>query len=100
MSRFPPAPPSPSTAAADSMSDDSTATPPSSTSALPNPVLVPVRMTRPLYSQLVLQRFYAPKPFLKAGWFEAKRGRDDERRREVGMKIVSRLDLAVPRQSY
>lgn len=88
MSRFPPAASSPSTPA-DSMSDDSTATAAASSSALPNPVLVPVRLTRPLYSQLILQRFYAPKPFLKAGWFEAKKGRDDERRREVGMKIVS-----------
>lgn len=86
MSRFPPAASSPSTPA-DSMSDDSTAN--ADAAALPNPVLVPVRLTRPLYSQLILQRFYAPKPFLKAGWFEAKKGRDDERRREVGMKIVS-----------
>ena len=89
MSRFPPAASSPSTPA-DSMSVVSTAVDAAtSSSALPNPVLVPVRLTRPLYSQLILQRFYAPKPFLKAGWFEAKKGRDDERRREVGMKIVS-----------
>ena len=89
MSRFPPAASSPSTPA-DSMSVVSTAVDAAtSSSALPNPVLVPVRLTRPLYSQLILQRFYAPKPFLKAGGFEAKKGRDDERRREVGMKIVS-----------
>lgn len=92
MSRFPPAASSPSPSA-NAMSNNSTpaaAPSSSSASALPNPVLVPVRLTRPLYSQLILQRFYAPKPFLKAGWFEAKKGRDDERRREVGMKIVSR----------
>ncbi|GAA5959919.1 hypothetical protein JCM8115_004905 [Rhodotorula mucilaginosa] len=93
MSRFPPAASSPSTPA-DSMSVVSTAVDAAtSSSALPNPVLVPVRLTRPLYSQLILQRFYAPKPFLKAGWFEAKKGRDDERRREVGMKIACGFEM-------
>lgn len=56
--------------------------------SLPGTVLVPTLLTRPLYSQLVLQRFYAPKPFEKAGWTDAKLGREDERRRSVGMKIV------------
>jgi len=31
---------------------------------------VSVKMTRALYAQLVSQKFYPPKPFLKAGWFE------------------------------
>lgn len=81
MTRFPPAPPIPSTS---STSDSDMA----DTLSLPGTVLVPTLLTRPLYSQLVLQRFYAPKPFQKVGWMDAKLGREDERRRSVGMKIV------------
>lgn len=48
-----------------------------------------IRMTRPLYAQLVAQRFYAPKPFEKAKWFEGiEAGTDEYRRRDVGMKLV------------
>ncbi|GAA5828236.1 hypothetical protein JCM3770_005413, partial [Rhodotorula araucariae] len=79
MSRFPPAPP---LASAPSTASDMSDTP-----ALPGTVLVPTRLTRPLYSQLVLQRFYAPKLFEKAGWADGTRGKEDERRRSVGMKI-------------
>lgn len=81
MSRFPPGPPIPST----STTSDSDMT---DTPSLPSTVLVPTLLTRPLYSQVVLQRFYAPKPFQKVGWMDAKLGRADERRRSVGMKIV------------
>jgi hypothetical protein len=48
-----------------------------------------VRMTRPLYAQLVAQRFYAPKPFEKARWFDGVEAESvDYRRRDVGMKLV------------
>ncbi|GAA5978983.1 hypothetical protein JCM10908_002758 [Rhodotorula pacifica] len=97
MSRFPPASPSqPSadpTPSADTMSDDPAPSSSSAAPPLPDPGLVPTRMTRPLYSQLILQRFYAPKPFLKAGWMEGKKGREDERRREVGMKIACGFEM-------
>ncbi|GAA5860390.1 hypothetical protein JCM3774_000403 [Rhodotorula dairenensis] len=94
MTRFPPASLSPTSAVtSSSTSEDRIAPPPTSSSPLPDPVLVPARLTRPLYSQLILQRFYAPKPFLKAGWFDAKRGRDDERGREVGMKIACGFEM-------
>ncbi|GAA5854531.1 hypothetical protein JCM9279_000833 [Rhodotorula babjevae] len=103
MSRFPPAPPLPSS---------STSSPPPSTDAmsdsapsLPPTVLVPTLLTRPLYSQLVLQRFYAPKMFEKAGWTSGTLGKDDERRRSVGMKITCGFEMLykqtapLPRQS-
>lgn len=82
MSRFPPSPPLPSPSSSSSASSASTPSP------LPGTVLVPTLLTRPLYSQLVLQRFYAPKPFDKAGWTVGALGPEDERRRSVGMKIV------------
>ncbi|BGP29278.1 hypothetical protein JCM10296v2_001016 [Rhodotorula toruloides] len=86
MSRFPPAPPIPSTS---STSDsDMTDTP-----SLPGTVLVQTLLTRSLYSQLVLQRFYAPKPYQKVGWMDAKLGREDERRRSVGMKIACGFEM-------
>ena len=66
-----------------------------STPTLPPTVLVPTLLTRPLYSQLVLQRFYAPKVFEKAGWTSGTLGKDDERRRSVGMKIVRSLPLSL-----
>ncbi|BGP22074.1 SGT1 family protein [Rhodotorula toruloides] len=86
MSRFPPAPPIPSTSSAPD--SDMTDGP-----SLPNTVLVPTLLTRPLYSQLVLQRFYAPKPFQKVGWMDARLGREDERRRSVGMKIACGFEM-------
>ena len=56
-------------------------------SAGPQPVLV--QMTRPLYGQLVAQRFYAPKPFERADWFKGTtEGSAEHRRRDVGLKIV------------
>ncbi|GJN87800.1 hypothetical protein Rhopal_000755-T1 [Rhodotorula paludigena] len=89
MSRFPPTSPlepAPSSeSGADSMTDSSP--------SLPGTVLVPTLLTRPLYSQLVLQRFYAPKPFEKAGWTDAKLGREDGRRRSVGMKIACGFEM-------
>ncbi|GAA5916022.1 hypothetical protein JCM8208_007488 [Rhodotorula glutinis] len=91
MSRFPPAPPLPSSSSTspssstDAMSD--------STPSLPPTVLVPTLLTRPLYSQLVLQRFYAPKVFEKAGWTSGTLGKDDERRRSVGMKIACGFEM-------
>ncbi|BGP13187.1 hypothetical protein JCM10213_000233 [Rhodosporidiobolus nylandii] len=102
MSRFAPSPPttafSPST---------------SSSSDLPPTSLLPVRLTRPLYSQLVLQRFYAPKPWEKAGWGDAAPAAGDgeeekegeKRRRGVGMKIACGFEMLYqltkpqPRQS-
>lgn len=51
-------------------------------------VLVPTTLTRPLYSQLVLQRFFAPKPFDKVNWMDGANDAEEERRRSVGMKIV------------
>ncbi|BGP37130.1 hypothetical protein JCM10449v2_001034 [Rhodotorula kratochvilovae] len=98
MSRFPPSPP---LASASSTSSDMTDSSPS----LPGTVLVPTRLTRPLYSQLVLQRFYAPKAFEKAGWADGARGKEDERRRSVGMKIACGFEMlykstsALPRSS-
>ncbi|KAJ8296593.1 Protein ecdysoneless [Rhodotorula toruloides] len=86
MSRFPPGPPIPST----STTSDSDMT---DTPSLPSTVLVPTLLTRPLYSQVVLQRFYAPKPFQKVGWMDAKLGRADERRRSVGMKIACGFEM-------
>ncbi|GAA5932072.1 hypothetical protein JCM3775_004233 [Rhodotorula graminis] len=103
MSRFPPAPPLPSSS--------STSSPPStdamsdSSPSLPPTVLVPTLLTRPLYSQLVLQRFYAPKVFEKAGWTSGTLGKDDERRRSVGVKIACGFEMLykqtspLPRQS-
>lgn len=84
MSRFPPSSPlAPSATASSSTAGGSS--PPS----IPATVLVPTRLTRPLYSQLLLQKFYAPKPFEKVGWNEGKLGDEDVRRRDLGMKIVS-----------
>jgi len=77
MARFPPASPATATAA-------STVEAP-----LPATVLVPTRLTRPLYSQLVLQRFFAPKPFDKVQWMNGAADDDEKRRRSVGMKLVS-----------
>lgn len=83
MTRFPPSSPlAPTSDSADSSE---------STSSLPPTVLVLTRLTRPLYSQLLLQKFYAPKPFEKVGWTEGKLGEEDVRRRDLGMKIVSLL---------
>ncbi|KAK4051282.1 hypothetical protein OIO90_004763 [Microbotryomycetes sp. JL221] len=65
----------------------------STVSGLPNTVLVPTRMTRPLYSQLVLQKFYSPKPFERVGWNENVRDEDDDRRRLVGMKIACGFEM-------
>ncbi|GAA5949376.1 hypothetical protein JCM21900_005628 [Sporobolomyces salmonicolor] len=93
MSRFPPAPP---LSSASSSSSADSAPPESMTdsaSSLPDTVFVPTLLTRPLYSQLVLQRFYPPKPFEKVGWMEAKLGKEDERRRSVGMKIACGFEM-------
>ena len=80
MKRFPPSSPS------------DAFLPPSATDP-PGTVKVLATLTRPLYSQLVLQRFFAPKPFEKVGWMNGGDGTkltdEDERRRSVGMKIVS-----------
>jgi hypothetical protein len=78
MTRFPPSSPLPP--ASTSTSSDSP--------SIPSTELVPTRLTRPLYSQLLLQKFYAPKPFEKVGWNEGKLGDEDVRRRDLGMKIV------------
>lgn len=60
-------------------------------SAESEPVLV--QMTRPLYGQLVAQRFYAPKPFERADWFKgATEGTAEHRRRDLGLKIVRSSD--------
>ncbi|GAA5894726.1 uncharacterized protein JCM6883_002191 [Sporobolomyces salmoneus] len=81
MTRFPPSSPlSPSSSSTDS-------------SSLPATVLIPTRLTRPLYSQLLLQKFYAPKPFEKCGWIEGKLGEEDLRRREMGMKIACGFEM-------
>ncbi|GAA5900978.1 hypothetical protein JCM5296_004944 [Sporobolomyces johnsonii] len=93
MTRFPPAPPLPSassSSSADSAPPDSMT---DSASSLPGTVFVRTLLTRPLYSQLVLQRFYPPKPFEKVGWMEAKLGKEDERRRSVGMKIACGFEM-------
>lgn len=82
MSRFPPAAP---TAAFTS----STATDSATSSELPETVYTLTTLTRPLYSQLVLQRFFPPKPFDKVSWLANSPSDADERRRNVGMKIVS-----------
>jgi hypothetical protein len=51
-------------------------------------------MTRALYAQLVSQKFYPPKPFLKAGWFEnLDESSKEYRHREVGMKIACGFEM-------
>lgn len=80
MTRFPPTAPSLAF---------SSPTASESESATPATVFVPTLLTRPLYSQLVLQRFFPPKVFERVGWMDgAKVGSEEERRRSVGMKIV------------
>lgn len=74
MQRFPPSSPSTATAAS---------------TTLPDTVLVQTKLTRPLYSQLVLQRFFAPKPFDKVGWMNGAADEEEKRRRSLGMKLVS-----------
>lgn len=92
MSRFPPSSPRDAFKAVPTpMSDDDHPTP---LEQLPKTVFVPILLTRPLYSQLVLQRFFAPKVFEKVGWSDGEKGGEEERRRAVGMKIVS-SDLAL-----
>ncbi|GAA5924061.1 uncharacterized protein JCM15063_005536 [Sporobolomyces koalae] len=81
MTRFPPTSPLASSELGDS---DPT---------LPSTVLVQTRLTRPLYSQLLLQKFYAPKPFEKVGWTEGKLGEQDVRRRDLGMKIACGFEM-------
>lgn len=76
MTRFPPAAPSTSF----------------ETTTLPGVVQVLTTVTRPLYSQLVLQRFFPPKPFDKVKWMEGTEG-EDERRRNVGMKIACGFEM-------
>ncbi|GAA6008559.1 hypothetical protein JCM11491_003348 [Sporobolomyces phaffii] len=83
MTRFPPASP---------LAPTTTSTSPDSPS-LPATVLVRTRLTRPLYSQLLLQKFYAPKPFEKVGWNEGKLGDEDVRRRDMGMKIACGFEM-------
>lgn len=90
MARFPPSSPG------DAFKAVAATTGATPLAALPSTVFTPVVLTRPLYSQLVLQRFYAPKVFEKAGWnmgnsYKAGEGREEEeRRRSVGLKIVRR----------
>ncbi|GAA5826266.1 hypothetical protein JCM11251_007231 [Rhodosporidiobolus azoricus] len=95
MTRFPPSSPSSAFSPAPSTADSSE--PPSSDS-LPPTVLTPVRLTRPLYSQLVLQRFWAPKVWEKAGWgvkenVTGEAGEGEERRKGVGMKIACGFEM-------
>ena len=81
MARFPP-------------SSLSTATsPPTSDTPFPPTVLVHTALTRPLYSQLVLQRFFAPKPFDKAGWMNGAAVEAEKRRRSVGMKLACGFEM-------
>ncbi|ORY54998.1 SGT1 protein-domain-containing protein [Leucosporidium creatinivorum] len=82
MTRFPPTAPSTSLT-------PSTSTTPS----LPGTVLTPLHLTRPLYSLLLLQRFFPPKPFLSAQWDKGARDEEDERRREVGMKVACGFEM-------
>lgn len=88
--RFPPAPPS-----------DSKTDPAVGESTLPDPVFTNITLTRGLYSQLVLQRFFAPKPFERVKWMEAGTSdkENDERRRELGMKLVSAVRASKESQS-
>ena len=53
--------------------------------------LAAVQMTRPLYAQLLGQRFYPPKPFERVKWMQgAVEGTADWKHRDVGMKLVCR----------
>ena len=53
--------------------------------------LAAVQMTRPLYAQLLGQRFYPPKPFERVKWMQgAVEGTPDWKHRDVGMKLVCR----------
>lgn len=57
--------------------------------------LTRVKMSRTLYAQLVGQRFFPPKPFERAKWFEGVEKESVEwRRKDVGMKVVSFLFLS------
>lgn len=79
MSRFPPA-----AIARPSETAHGVATPGSSAT------LTRVKLTRPLYGQLLGQKFYPPRPFDKVKWMDgAIEGTKEWRRREVGMKLVS-----------
>lgn len=107
MIRFPPSSPSsafasPSSllATAATVSSSSEAANLSRQHQLPSTVLIPVQLTRTLYSQLVMQRFFPPKVFEKVGWMngiamssktadENSEEGDEERWRSLGMKIVS-----------
>ncbi|KAL8276826.1 hypothetical protein RQP46_010757 [Phenoliferia psychrophenolica] len=83
MKRFPPSSPS-----------EAFLVPPSESQGT---VKVLATLTRPLYSQLVLQRFFAPKPFEKVGWMNGADGtkltEEDERRRSVGLKITCGFEI-------
>lgn len=59
-----------------------------------------VRMSRSLYAQLASQRFYAPKPFERAGWLSISANDDlrslqnvENRRRDIGMKIACGFEM-------
>ncbi|KAI5479487.1 SGT1 family protein [Pseudohyphozyma bogoriensis] len=94
MARFPPT--SPSTA----FTSPDTATPATPLSTLPPTSLQPVVLTRPLYSQLVLQKFFPPKPFEKVSWMGEAEGKirdEEERRRGVGMKLAVGFEILYAR---
>lgn len=91
MARFPPT--SPSDAFQPIPSPSTSREQPTALESLPKTVFVPILLTRPLYSQLVLQRFFAPKVFEKVAWNDCEKGTEEERRRSVGMKIACGFEI-------
>ncbi|SCV72719.1 BQ2448_4256 [Microbotryum intermedium] len=88
MARFPPSSPT------QAFLETPPGEPPSSSPALPSTTLYSTTLTRPLYSQLVMQRFFPPKPFDKVGWEkEPFFGEGDKRWRSVGMKITCGFEM-------
>ncbi|SGY66455.1 BQ5605_C004g02676 [Microbotryum silenes-dioicae] len=89
MHRFPPTSPTQAF-----LETPPTETPISVATSLPSTTLYSTTLTRPLYSQLVMQKFFPPKPFDRVGWErEPFFGQGDKRRRNVGMKIACGFEI-------
>lgn len=61
-----------------------------------SPSLSTLHLTRPLYAQILHQRFHLPRPFASVDWIPSsvKEGTDEWRRKDVGMKVVVGFEMA------